>query len=326
MQPFRDKLLSDLLDKQWNAILQKIEGLPNDVIMANYLEILEENLYQEFFIEPLEIYEEDISNRSLSQEKIVRNISSPYYGGYIGRSVVDGVVGVFYFPYHGYSELFKCRASTYSVSGYPEITVFDHNISFKVEKPLNEMKEKKDADKLVDEINQMASQIRSGAKYANSDVIKFNSSLHERILKKLKEKKIAVELFFNLANMLKVPVEKNEYSLKHIPLSRKIVPIANQNQKEPYYGILDKDYLDILETIKHSASTFERTPKPFSQMEEEDLRDILLSMLNGTYKGNANGEAFRYTGKTDICIICNVSNIAGFHVFSANCYIFCGGL
>lgn len=302
MQPFREKLLCNVLDHQWDLIVKKIEGLSNDVIMANDLEILTENLYQEFFIEPLEIFEEDSSIRSLTQEKIVINNSSPFYGAYIGRTVVDGVVGVFYFSYQGYKELFKCQATTFSMSGYPDITVSDHNISFRVEIPLNKMKEKKDADRLMEEINQMAAQIRSGAEYVNEDVKKFNSSLKERIMKKLKEKKTSVELFFNLAQMLEVPVEKNEYALKHIPLSRKIVPIENQYQKDPYYGILDSDYSDILETIKHSASTFERTPKPFSQMQEEDLRDILLSMLNGTYKGNANGEAFRHKGKTDICI------------------------
>lgn len=69
-----------------------------------------------------------------------------------------------------------------------------------------------------------------------------------------------------------------------------------------YYCISEPDYFDILGTIKHTASTFERTPSSYKGMHEEDLRNTLLAALNGIYKGDATGEAFRKKGKTDICI------------------------
>ncbi len=60
--------------------------------------------------------------------------------------------------------------------------------------------------------------------------------------------------------------------------------------------------MDILATIKHMGSTYERTPRSYKDMKEEDLRNTLLAALNGTYLGGAVGEAFRNNGKTDICI------------------------
>ena len=54
--------------------------------------------------------------------------------------------------------------------------------------------------------------------------------------------------------------------------------------------------------IKHNCSTYERTPNTFASLNEEDVRNLLLASLNGTYQGNANGETFRKNGKTDICI------------------------
>ena len=55
-------------------------------------------------------------------------------------------------------------------------------------------------------------------------------------------------------------------------------------------------------TIKHTASTYERTPASYKALHEEDLRNTLLAALNATYKGDATGETFRNTGKTAICI------------------------
>ena len=48
--------------------------------------------------------------------------------------------------------------------------------------------------------------------------------------------------------------------------------------------------------------TFETTPKTYSVHGEEELRDILLANLNGHYQGDASGETFRRSGKTDIRI------------------------
>jgi len=49
--------------------------------------------------------------------------------------------------------------------------------------------------------------------------------------------------------------------------------------------------------IRHEGCSYERTPEPFAKHDEEELRDILMSHLNGHYHGLANGEAFRKRGK-----------------------------
>ena len=50
---------------------------------------------------------------------------------------------------------------------------------------------------------------------------------------------------------------------------------------------------------------FERTPLTFSKLEEEELRNVILSHLNGVFDGNAVGEAFSKRGKTDIYLPIN---------------------
>lgn len=303
MKPFRDYELSKVIANQWAAVHKKIDNLSNEEIMANNLDILAENIYQEFFIEPVTIYEEDFSKRSVKQGKIMKYVA-PFFRDYSGKEYVevDGIIASFYFPYQGDKTLFQCQASTFSLSGYPEITLDTKTVSFHIERSLSEMKNTDAKDNLLKCVEQNLSEINKGLSYANRDVNTFNNNLKGQALKALQDKKQKVEAYFNIATMFEVPVEKKEYAKTHIPLKRNIVPIAKHYESSNYYGIKDADYKDILATIKHTGSTYERTPASYISLQEEALRDTLLAALNAIYKGDATGEAFRNAGKTDICI------------------------
>ena len=303
MKPFREYDLSKVIANQWAAVNKKIDTMSNEEIMANDLDVLAENIYQEYFIEPVTIFEEDFSKRSIKQGKIQKYID-PFFRDYSDREYVevDGVIAEFYFPYTGESDLFKCRASTFSMGVYPEITVNKTTVSFRIERSLSEMNNAKAKDSLLGSLEQALKEIRDGLSYANNDVAAFNNSLKQQAMKWLEEKKKKVEAYFSIATMLEVPIEKKEYAQTHIPLKRHIVPVAKHYETSNYYGILDGDYKDILDSIKHTGSTYERTPSSYKTLHEEDLRNTLLAALNATYKGDATGETFRNRGKTDICI------------------------
>jgi len=80
----------------------------------------------------------------------------------------------------------------------------------------------------------------------------------------------------------------------------KPLPATSNKPAEP--GIRDEDYNHILDVIRHEGRSFEATPRTFAKHDEEELRDIILAHLNGHYQGQATGESFRKTGKTDIRI------------------------
>lgn len=303
MKPFSDYDLSQVIAGQWQAVNKKIDTMSNEEIMANDLEILAENIYQEFFIEAVQIYEEDFSKRSIKQGKIQKYID-PFFRDYSGREYVevDGIIATFCYPYTGDKTLFRCRASTFSLGGYPEISVNDTFISFQIERSLNEMNNENAKENLLKSLDHCLQEIKNGLSYANRDVSAFNRSLKQTAIQKLQEKRNKVESFYNIATMFEVPIEKKEYAQTHIPLKRNIVPVAKHYESSNYYGISDADYKDILLSIKHTASTYERTPASYKSMHEEDLRNTLLASLNSTYKGDATGETFRHGGKTDICI------------------------
>jgi hypothetical protein len=103
-----------------------------------------------------------------------------------------------------------------------------------------------------------------------------------------------------------------------IPVERKPAPILPPPKiSEPLIELTAYD--DILITIDTMATVFERSPKAFQKMEEEELRAVLLVALNGLYEGGATGETFNAEGKTDILIRHNDRN-----VFIAECLIWKG--
>lgn len=303
MRPFRDIDLGMMLNSNRQKMAAKVDSFTNEEIMANDLEILASNLYEEFRIEPVEIMDEEFSKRHIEQAKIKKRID-PFLQDYYEKEYVevDGVIMTFYFPFIGWGELFKCFASVFACGGYPDITVGMMYISFVYEYSLEEVQGENARDKALKKLEHDIKNIRDGISYANKDVESYNMSLKKQALHLLEEKKRKVESFFSVANMFEVPVKKSAYAETHVPLQRKIVPIAHEYKMEDIYSISDANYADILATIKHMGSTYERTPRSYAAMKEEDLRNTLLAALNGTYLGGAVGEAFRNNGKTDICI------------------------
>lgn len=303
MKPFRDYELRSVLGNQYDAINKKIESFSNEEVMANDIEVLIENLYQEYFIEPIKIYDEEFEKRSIVQGKIRKYIEPFFRTMYEKEYVdVDGIIASFYYPYEGDDTLFKCRASTFSLGGYPEITLSNGYLIIKAERALNEMNGENAKERLMSAVVSELKEVNDGVGYVNSDVNGFNKGLRNYISEALISKRNKVQSFYNIAQLFEVPIEKKEYAQKHVPLERKIVPIAHKYNSESYYNVSDQDYLDVLETLKHTLSTYERTPESYKSMQEEDLRNTLLATLNATYKGNATGETFRRKGKTDICI------------------------
>lgn len=69
MKPFRDYDLSAVIHNQLEAAHTKIDNMSNEEIMANNLEVLAENIYQEFFIEPITLFDEDFSKGVFNKGK-----------------------------------------------------------------------------------------------------------------------------------------------------------------------------------------------------------------------------------------------------------------
>ena len=94
-------------------------------------------------------------------------------------------------------------------------------------------------------------------------------------------------------------------------------PLPPKGAPEPELPL--SDYDEILNVIQAMAKVYERSPSVFREMEEEDLRTILLVGLNGVFKGSATGETFNGEGKSDILI-----RVGDHTIFIAECLFWDG--
>lgn len=302
-QLFSDFDLSSVLKSRELKVLERIENYTKDEIMANDLEVLADNCYEEFYIAPIEIEEEAFEKRSIIQQKIyvpVDRIWTDFTGRKTG--LVDGITMNFYYPYMGNRDLFFSRASTYSLSAYPSVNINEKYISLHYEWRLTDMRDMQDKENQIKQLESDLSSIKKGVSFVNDDVNVFNNRLRSLALISLEKRREVVKQFYTVSSWFEVPVKKTDYAQDHLPIKRKISPITEKYEDGPNYYIKDKEYKDILSVIHHNCCTYERTPTSYKNLCEEDLRSILMASLNGSYEGSAVAEAFRNHGKTDICI------------------------
>jgi hypothetical protein len=76
---------------------------------------------------------------------------------------------------------------------------------------------------------------------------------------------------------------------------------------EPVFA--QEDYEAALQIISNARNGFERSPSTTAKLDEEEIRDLLLVILNGHFQGAAGGELFNGDGKTDILIRAQDRNI-----------------
>jgi hypothetical protein len=90
-------------------------------------------------------------------------------------------------------------------------------------------------------------------------------------------------------------------------LERRLVPVAPARRDpgvpEPLEPVLVAEFYEhILSVIAARARGMERQPGDYASWQEEQLRDVLLVILNTRYQGTATGETFQKAGKTDLLV------------------------
>ena len=96
------------------------------------------------------------------------------------------------------------------------------------------------------------------------------------------------------------------------PVARRQItrPAARTNTPfAPEPTLAQEDYEAALHVIANARNGFERSPSTTAKLDEEEIRDLLLVILNGHFQGAAGGELFNGQGKTDILIRVEDRNI-----------------
>ncbi len=217
-------------------------------------------------------------------------------------------------PNENIRDILNLRASTYSLSGEPQVSIGHNTLHFGID--IKGYGFKYDDDKVAAEVNREVSSVEQWITWKNNDIVKENAQLKGHIKNFITQRKAKLgedsQRIASLVQKINIPLKQKEneavtrIKLDPKPLVKKVKP----NSKLPEEYILDRSkVLDIITVIDNQGRQFEKTPKTYKDFNEEGLRDVILVSLNSLFEGKATGETFSHKGKTDIYLNIDKGNV-----------------
>ncbi|MFB2659736.1 hypothetical protein [Shewanella mangrovisoli] len=297
-----------VIENRKEQALQAIKSQTDDYILnVNKAEYIE-HLLSEYWLQPLEIYREQLSV-SVEERMILAERHPNSYWVESGRSYPRDVY-MFHLPFTGDSQLLKVRASTYSMSP-PLIMVASQEVRFEI------INFNKEAHAIKSEADNVVSLIVSQNQYLTNDLAKFNDSLEALLSQAFDDRKNQLLKKHDVISALGIPVRKATGTPSTFSVPAKRTPVISSKPKpevtakgyKPEPTLDDAIYRQILKIIHDVGKQFERLPSTYAGKDEEHLRDHILLILEPNFEGSATGETFNKKGKTDILLRHENSNV-----------------
>jgi len=317
MYPFRDGDAYTTFRAQVEKVTAEINELDNDYVLKASPTELEQYFIERVMIRPLVLRAEErhILNQTGTDIDVSGDFRRAVFPG--ERAVVRGTRIDIAIPFEGDPALWQVRASTFSVSGYPEIEVRKALVVFSISFPDDSV----EPARIRAELDRQTQSLVDAVGYLKNDVDNHNRTAPDAIRQALERKKKIAQTAAGAVAALGIPVRRTvETPAFTIPTKRRESPAKSKPpavppgkyQAEPV--LAEKEYEHILEVLRSMSLVIERSASSFAALNEEAIRNHFLIQLNGHYEGGATGETFNASGKTDILIRADNRN-----VFIAEC-------
>jgi len=301
--------LRDFLSQRITRCVQSLERLTEDEVLARSTDDLVAELVELARIEPIVISPDAVDGR-VAETQIER--VDRFEGR---RYATPGFMIQAVFEYSGDPALLQYRPSTRLMTTF-DAKVMNGTIVVSVEQAGASVDPAATQKALDSEIGP----IREMAAYAGKDAQAHNSGLERQLRPAVERRKRFLQDRRELAGALGFPLRKRMDAPTPVPLERTVVGVKRsevRSERPPFRdepALSEAQYEDAVTVISSALLSMERTPSVVAGKDEEDLRDYILVMLNGTFQGAATGETFVKSGKTDVLI-----RVDDRHVFVGEC-------
>jgi hypothetical protein len=254
------------------------------------------------FVEPLALRDDEIAVDQAEAKYDVRHRFDYAVWDQSRPQYVPATRVSLHVPFNGDADLFKFKASTWSVNP-PRAEVNGSELIVSYTAPHQE------ASGAKQHFDDTLRRLREGIGWINSDVAKHNAALPARAREAvqarrrrlLENQQVVASLGYPLRQRADAP---QTYSLPSV--RQKAVPARPPASSAPFVPEPALDtavYEHILRVMGNMVRVMEQSPDAFANMKEEDLRTHFLVQLNGQFEGRASAETFRGSGATDILLI-----------------------
>ncbi|MCL5796695.1 MAG: hypothetical protein M1579_04245 [Gammaproteobacteria bacterium] len=310
---FAESELSNYIAERKNHVFSSIDNEQDDYLL-NVNEVDYVNFQTDKAkIEHLVIHDDRIYASS-SEKMIPAEYFPSMFWVEPGRSYKKAVIK-FHVPFSGNQDLIYCCPSSRIVWSM-QVELGKDEFTFEIINFSN------DIEKITREKDSSIQSILRQLAYVTGEVQNFNSGIEAQISKAFQSRKENLLKQHNVLASLGVPIKKTSgvsqtFSVP-TPVTRKKIamdkPIVSESGFTPEPTLETGCYFQILQMIHEVGKQFERLQSLYAGKGEEHLRDHFLMMLEPNFEGSATGETFNKTGKTDILL-----RHEGTNVFIAEC-------
>lgn len=212
----------------------------------------------------------------------------------------------YHIPYTGNKNLLNCSRSNF-LGWSIEVEVEGSEISFDI------INWSDDAEEIKRKAEEIISNIQKQENYTKKEICGYNSDLENKAHKIFQDRKTVILKQYNLADSLDVPFKRAEkvpftFSVPLVKRKPVIKPSTSSEKYTPEFTLDTSEYNYILKICHETGIEMERHPSIYFEKDEETLRDHFIMMLSSHFP-SVTGETFNKTGKTDILIRHENSNI-----------------
>ena len=155
------------------------------------------------------------------------------------------------------------------------------------------------------EIDMLFKEIESKNKEFETQNEQLKQQIHSIVKQRQDRIKEEEDRFESLIQKISVPLVRRKdirvpdrVTMEVAEEYRKLIPPTPKKITNPF---LEKEKLNaVIQIIEGCCRSWELSPLTYQKLEEEELRNIILSSLNSVFQGGATGETFSKRGKTDI--------------------------
>lgn len=309
----RGPQLGELLGRSARAAFGELERLDPDILLSENIDVLVHGLLARHMPEPVSVDWAAVSRTPIEEVMIERNVND---FGMLRRFRVAGSRMTISWPLTGTAELLRGRAS--------QSFLAPDRGAIKADKIQLELEAQQLSPEYIrQQMTELREHIDKRIEWANHDVTIHREELERELRQAAEARRARITENRRISAALDIPITPTGARRPPVPAQRKHVPLQQRRASAEFTPepVLDRAiYQDILDVIENWARSLERTcTPPIRELGEEALRDLLLSTLNGYWKGAAGGELFNGAGKTDILI-----REGGRNAFIAECKVWSG--
>ncbi|MFJ4623026.1 hypothetical protein [Streptomyces sp. NPDC088812] len=303
--------LDDSLRHQLGKIANAVMGWNEDRLLATPDRDVIEELLEEFRIEAPAIDRDGITLER-SEDRL---IAEHQFGEHV--RVTQRVVTISV-PFTGLRDVFSLRPNQFNFNP-PRGEVLNNELRIHWTGPTGQTPQQ-----VRQGLDLQITDIERWLGWAAVQIRAYNGQAEQQATKEVQARKASLLANRNLEGSLGFPVRKRADAATYaIPVARKkIIPVRTAPPSSPFKpepALAEAQYEEALRILRNSRNQLERSPSAAARLGEEFIRDLLLVNLNSHFEGEAAGEVFNNTGKTDILI-----RSGDRHVFIGECKIWRG--